>query len=141
MCLLLLLLLRYSAGVFLAQSAADRTCLFRAQVEGQVFLLGIEEAQLVALVGIDDCEDPGNGFSEIMSAALLLAVVVLLKDGSETFILVNFDEAPPAIFCTLNDPSSVFNSSSCFFKSSLFLDQSVPGLMRAELVDCAYTCQ
>ncbi len=43
-----------------------------------------------------------------------------------TYILVSFEAAPPAIFCTRRVPSSVFNSSSCFLRSSLFLPQSWP---------------
>jgi hypothetical protein len=47
---------------------------------------------------------------------------------------LSFEDAPPAIFWTRSWPSSVFSSSSCFFKSSLPLVQSVPGLTLA-LVD------
>lgn len=41
-----------------------------------------------------------------------------------TYILFNFDWAPPAIFCVLNCTSSCFSSVSCVFNSSLFLPQS-----------------
>ena len=51
---LLLLLLRHPAGVLLAQSTTDRARVFGTQVEGKVLFLGVEEAQLVALVGVDD---------------------------------------------------------------------------------------
>jgi len=67
MCLLLFLLLGDSAGVLPAQSSADRTCLLRSQVEWQVLLLLVEEAQLVALVRVDHSESAGDGFAEVMS--------------------------------------------------------------------------
>ncbi len=52
----------------------------------------------------------------------------------QTYILLSFEDAPPAIFWTRSWPSSVFSSSSCFFKSSLPLLHSWPGLTLA-LVD------
>ena len=44
----------------LAQPPPDRAGLFGAQVEGQVFLLLVEEAELLALVRVDDGEDAGD---------------------------------------------------------------------------------
>lgn len=67
MCLLLLLLLRHSAGILLRQRTTDRSSLLGSQVEGQVLLLGVEQAQLVALVGIDDGQGAGDGFAEVVS--------------------------------------------------------------------------
>src|SRR5271155_3521638 len=57
-----------------------------------------------------------------------------LRGIGATYILVSFDAAPPAIFWTRREPSSVFNSLSCFLRSSLFLDQSWP-LLTLALVD------
>lgn len=37
------------------------------------------------------------------------------------YILFNLDAFPPEIFCTLNWPSSVFSSRSCFWRSSFDL--------------------
>lgn len=67
MCLLLLLLLRHSAGILLRQRTADRSGLLGSQVERQVLLLGVEQAQLVALVGVDDGQGTGDGFAEVVS--------------------------------------------------------------------------
>jgi hypothetical protein len=41
-----------------------------SEVEGQVFLVLVEKSELGALVGIDDCEDPGDRFPEIVAAVL-----------------------------------------------------------------------
>ena len=51
--------------------------------------------------------------------------------NGETHILVSFEAAPPEIFWTRSWPSSVFNSSSCFIRSSLFFPQSWPVLILA----------
>lgn len=50
------------------------------------------------------------------------------------YILVSFDEAPPAIFAVRSCTSSAFRSSSCLVKSSLFLPQSWEAFTLA--VDC-----
>jgi membrane-associated PAP2 superfamily phosphatase len=42
----------------------------------------------------------------------------------EKYIFVSLDAAPPAIFWTRSWPSSVFSSSSCFLRSSLFFVHS-----------------
>ena len=44
----------------LAQPPPDRSGLLGAQVEGQVFLLLVEDAELLALVRVDDGKDAGN---------------------------------------------------------------------------------
>jgi hypothetical protein len=59
-CRSLLLLLGGSAGVLLAQSSADGTSLLCSEVEREVLLLCVEQAQLVSLVGVDDSEDSGD---------------------------------------------------------------------------------
>jgi hypothetical protein len=41
-----------------------------------------------------------------------------------TYILLSLDWAPPAIFWVRRDTSSCLRSSSCFWRSSLFLPQS-----------------
>lgn len=66
--LLLLLLLGDSAGILLAQSSSDGTGLLCSEVQREVLLLGVEESQLVSLVGVDDGQDAGNRFAEVMSA-------------------------------------------------------------------------
>lgn len=59
----------------------------------------------------------------------------VLKAQKGTYILVSFEAAPPAIFCTRSWPSSDFRSSSCFFRSSLLFPQRAPVLIFA-LEDC-----
>ena len=51
----------------LRQAPPDRPCLFWAQVERQVFLVLVEDAELRALVGIDDGEHAGDGFAEVVT--------------------------------------------------------------------------
>lgn len=63
----LLLLLGDAAGVLLAQSATDGTGLLGSEVERKVLLLLVEQAELVSLVGVDDCEDAGNGFPKVVT--------------------------------------------------------------------------
>ncbi len=56
-------LLRLQQGLLalvLAQASSDGTGLLWSEVEGEVFLVLVEEAQLCALVGIDDCKDLGD---------------------------------------------------------------------------------
>lgn len=65
---LLLLLLGDSAGILLAQSSSDGTGLLCSEIQREVLLLGVEESQLVSLVGVDDGQDAGNRFAEVMSA-------------------------------------------------------------------------
>ena len=55
MCRLLLLLLRHEGRLVLVQPPPDRPSLLWTQVEREVFFLCIEEAQLLPLVGVDDC--------------------------------------------------------------------------------------
>lgn len=54
MSLSLLLLLGDAASVLDAESSADGAGLLGSQVEREVLLLGVELAQGVALVGVDD---------------------------------------------------------------------------------------
>lgn len=51
----------------LGQSASDGAGQFRSEVEGQIFLLLIEDAELCALIGVDDRQDFGDGFAEVMT--------------------------------------------------------------------------
>lgn len=74
MCRSLLLLLGDSAGILLAQSAADGAGLLGSQVEGEILLLLVEETELVALVRVDDGEGAGDGFAEIVSRFFVSAV-------------------------------------------------------------------
>jgi len=51
----------------LRQASPDGTGLLWAEVEGQVLLVLVEDAQLRALVGVDDCEDLGDGFADVVA--------------------------------------------------------------------------
>lgn len=53
----LLRLLQGLLTLVLAQTSADGTGLLWSEVEGKVLLVLVEEAELGALVGVDDCED------------------------------------------------------------------------------------
>jgi hypothetical protein len=44
----------------LAQASSNGTGLLWSEVEGEVFLVLVEEAELRTLVGVDNCEDLGN---------------------------------------------------------------------------------
>jgi hypothetical protein len=135
-------------ALVLAQASSDGTGLLRSEVEGEVFLVLVEEAELCSLVGVDDCEDLGDGLSDIMAidAEKLVIRICEMVFGvldrgpksrdkiewfltqKDTHIFVSFDADPPAIFCVRSWPSSVFNSPSCFARSVLLLDQSWPVL-------------
>ena len=70
----------------------------------------------MALVGVDNGQGAGDGFAEVVSVGKLLVSylrnwwtmsLVYAEEGviagrARTYILVNFDDAPPAIFCTRN---------------------------------------
>ena len=62
--------------------------LLRPQVERQILLVPIEKPQLGALVDVDDREDLGDGFAEVMAvsrAGALLAFVIELGLAGEGF--------------------------------------------------------
>lgn len=58
--LLLLLLQSDTAGVLLAESPANGAGLLRSEVEREILLLGVELAERVALVGVDDGQGTGD---------------------------------------------------------------------------------
>lgn len=59
-CRPLLRLLQGLLTLVLAQSSPNGTGLLWAEIEGKVLLVLVEEAELRALVGVDDCEDLGD---------------------------------------------------------------------------------
>ena len=63
----LLLLLRHARGLELRQPPPDGPRLLRAQVEREVFLALVQEAQLRALLSVDVGEDAGDGFAEVVA--------------------------------------------------------------------------
>lgn len=56
----LLRLLQGLAALVLRQTSPDGARLLWSEVEGEVLLVLVEEAELRALVGVDDCEDLGD---------------------------------------------------------------------------------
>ena len=69
----LLLLLCYSAGILLTQSPSDGASLLGSEVEREVFFAGIKLAERVSLVGVNDGQAAGDGFTEIVAAEEVLA--------------------------------------------------------------------
>lgn len=65
--LALLGLLKSSGGVLGRKTAADGTSLLGAEVEGEVLLVLVEEAELSALLGVDDGQNAGNRLAEIVA--------------------------------------------------------------------------
>lgn len=63
--LALLGLLQNPRRVLLGQAAADGTGLLGPEVEGQVLLVLVEEAELGPLLGVDDRENAGDRLAEV----------------------------------------------------------------------------
>jgi hypothetical protein len=137
--LLLLLLLRRQTCLLLCQSPPNSPCLFWSEIEGKVLLVLIVDSELRALVGVDDCEDTGDGFADVVAVEDDLLIFFLptgfigfpRRTGVVTgaiYILVSLEEAPPVIFWVRRWPSSVLRSRSCFLRSSLPLDHKAPAL-------------
>jgi len=64
----LLLLLRHPARIFLRQPSPDRACLLGSEVEWEVLLVLVEDPELRALVGVDDGQDFGDRFAEVVNS-------------------------------------------------------------------------
>lgn len=67
MALLLLLLLGDHGCLVLRHAPADGTGLLCAEVEREVLLVLVEDAELCALVGVDDSEDAGDRLADIVA--------------------------------------------------------------------------
>lgn len=63
----LLLLLRDSASILLAQSSPNGASLLGPEVERKVLLVVIELSQSVSLVGVDHGQAAGNRFAEVVA--------------------------------------------------------------------------
>ena len=142
----LLGLLKSALGVLGRQTSADSAGGLGPQVEGLVSLVLVEQAELVALLDVDDGEDAGNGLAEIVAigpARLakgpspgyrdLDSLLEAACSGRGTYMRLSL-EPDEAIFWMRSWPSSVLSSPSCFISSSLFLPQRGPALTLA--VDC-----
>jgi hypothetical protein len=57
-----------AGGILGGQPPADGTGLLRSQVQGQVLLVLVEEAELGALLGVDDGQDAGNRLADVTTA-------------------------------------------------------------------------
>lgn len=81
----LLDLLQRLAALVLAQTSTDGASLFWAEIEREVLLVLVEEAELRSLVGVDDCEDLCDRLADVVtekkntiSLLLLLSLPTLL---------------------------------------------------------------
>ena len=66
-CVPLLLLLSDERSLVLGESSADGAGLLGAEVEGQVLLALVEDAELSALVGVDDGEDASDRLADVVA--------------------------------------------------------------------------
>lgn len=135
----LLLALRDFGCLGFGQAAADGAGVARPQVERNVLFALVVQAQLVPLGGVDDCEDAGDGFAEVVAEQVNKRVKKwpLARTAGGiwmAYMRVSLLALPPAIFCVRNWPSSVFSSSSCLVRSSLLLFHSCVVFTLA--VDC-----
>lgn len=64
---LLALLLGDKRSLVLGESSADGAGLLWSEVEGKVLLVLVEETELGALVGLDDCQDTGDRLAEVVA--------------------------------------------------------------------------
>lgn len=62
-----------SAGLLLGQSPADGTGLLRAEVEGSVLLVLVEQAELGALLRVDDGKDASDRLADVVDLVQLAA--------------------------------------------------------------------
>lgn len=65
--LLLALLLGDEGSLVLGEPSAHGTGGLGAEVEGNVFLVLVEEAELMALVGVDDGEDASDRLADVVA--------------------------------------------------------------------------
>ena len=65
--LLLLLLLGDHGGLVLGHAPADGAGLLCTEVEREVLLVLVEDAELCALVGVDDGEDASDRFADVVA--------------------------------------------------------------------------
>lgn len=64
---LLALLLGDKRSLVLGESSANGAGLLWSEVEGKVLLVLVEETELGALIGLDDCQDTGDRLAEVMA--------------------------------------------------------------------------
>lgn len=63
----LLLLLRHETRLVLGQSPTLRAGELGPEIERKVLLLLVEDAELMTLVLVDDGEDAGDGFADVVA--------------------------------------------------------------------------
>ena len=63
----LLRLLQYFLAFVLGQTSANSACLLWSEVEGNILLALVEEAELRSLIGINYCEDLCDRFPQIVA--------------------------------------------------------------------------
>ena len=67
-------LLQHPRLILLRQPSPNSPRLLRSEVEREIFLVLVEEAELCALVGVDDSEDFGNRLAEIVAVGFIMSV-------------------------------------------------------------------
>lgn len=127
-------------GVGLGEAAADGAGLLGPEVERQVLLGLVKDAELCSLLGVDDGQDAGDGFPEVVAicyVSLSSCFVSIAPRFGDVVALAARGQAPYILFSLVPDdtifwirswPSSVLRSASCFARSSLFFDHSGPAL-------------
>ena len=88
--LLLLLLLGNDALLLGGEGSPQSAGLLCAEVEGKVLLALVEDAELRALVDVDDGEDTGDGLADVVT-------VRRKKYPSELVLSVSFLTTPPLL--------------------------------------------
>lgn len=85
----LLCLLQGHRTLGLAETSADGTGLFWAEIERHVLFVLVEEAELGALVGVNDCEDLGDRLADIVAAErILISSLLIFSSTSSRFVYI-----------------------------------------------------
>lgn len=75
--LLLALALSLEGGLVLGEAAAESTGEPGAEVKRKVLLVLVEEAELGALVGVDDGEDTSDRLADVVAVEIIISVFLL----------------------------------------------------------------
>lgn len=66
-------------GVLRAQASADGAGLLGSEVEGSVLLVLVEEAELLALSGVDDGQSAGDRLADVVAMGHMSVLLFLEK--------------------------------------------------------------
>ena len=90
-------LLELAGSINLGQTAADGAGLLWAEVKRHVLLVLVEQAELCALVGVDDGQDLGDGLADIVAVWMV----------SDAVPLTSTEFRPPHNACFFLDSGAV----------------------------------